>query len=54
MFNTIFIHNNEWNVCKRQDLFMKYNASAATKSKMAIFSIKVMVKVIDLGIIWKG
>ena len=27
---------------------------AATKSQQAIFSTKVKVKVIDLGVIWKG
>ena len=27
---------------------------AATKSKKAIFRAKVKVKVIDLGVIWKG
>ena len=37
----------------QQDVLVKYYAPASSKSQKAIFSLKVKVKVIDLGVIWK-
>ena len=39
---------------KNQAMFVKHYALSGNKVQKAIFSFKVKVKVIDLGVIWKG
>ena len=54
VFNTYLQKSTQ----KNQDVFVKHYAPGSNKVQKAIFSfkvkVKVIIKVIDLGVIWKG